>query len=110
KYLREPEPWLKARDEGRLPKGSIIGPYLELFRDRTWTRNLIVGALISSAGVIGLWAIGEYATDLQTKVFTLHYEHELTLDAERDSLSEQEIEARRSDIPAKVENARSNAF
>lgn len=95
KYLHEPEPWLKARDEGRLPKGSVLGPYLELLRDRTWTRNLIVGALISSAGVVGLWAIGEYATDLQRKVFTLHYE-------------QQNVPA--DEIVAQVENARSNAF
>jgi MFS family permease len=95
KYLREPEPWLKVRDEGRLPKGSILGPYLELFRDRTWTRNLIVGALISSAGVVGLWAIGEYAVDLQTKVFTLHYQ-------------EQQVPA--DEIRGMVEHARSNAF
>ena len=95
KYLREPEPWLKARDEGRLPKGSILGPYLAVLRDRTWTRNLIVGALISSAGVIGLWAIGEYATDLQTKVFTIHY---------------QELEVPQAEIAAKVEKARNNAY
>jgi MFS family permease len=95
KYLREPEPWLKARDEGRLPKGSVVGPYLEVLRDRTWTRNLIVGALISSAGVVGLWAIGEYATDLQKKVFTIHYQEQNVPEAE---------------IGPLVENARSNAF
>src|SRR3972149_889440 len=60
KYLREPEPWLKGRDEGRLPQGSILGPYLAVLRDRTWTRNLIVGALISSAGVIGFQGDCEY--------------------------------------------------
>jgi MFS family permease len=95
KYLHEPEPWLKARDEGRLPKGSIIGPYLEVLRDRTWTRNLVVGALISSAGVIGLWAIGEYATDLQKKVFTIHYE---------------ELNVPQAEIAKLVEDARSHAF
>ncbi len=95
KYLREPEPWLRARDEGRLPKGAIIAPYRDLLRDNTWRRNLIVGALISSAGVVGLWAIGEYATDLQNKVFRLHYE------AQR---------APAEDIPGLVADARSNAF
>jgi MFS family permease len=95
KYLREPEPWLKARDEGRLPKGSVLGPYLEVLRDRTWTRNLIVGALISSAGVVGLWAIGEYATDLQKKVFTIHFQEQNVPEAEIGTL---------------VEKARSNAF
>ena len=69
KYLREPEPWLQRKTEGRLPKGSILDPYLELLRDSSWRKNLIVGALISSTGVIGLWAIGEYATDLQENVF-----------------------------------------
>ncbi len=95
KYLHEPEPWLKARDEGRLPKGSILGPYLELLSDSTWTRNLIVGALISSAGVVGLWAIGEYATDLQRKVFRIYFE-------------QQNVAA--DQINALVESARSNAF
>src|SRR5205823_6467338 len=39
-----------------------------------WRRNLIVGALIASTGVIGLWAIGEYTTDLQKKVFGDYYQ------------------------------------
>jgi hypothetical protein len=95
KYLKEPEPWLKAKEEGRLPKGAIIAPYADLLRDKTWTRNLIVGALISSAGVVGLWAIGEYATDLQNKVFKIYYEGQNVPAAE---------------IAGKVANARSNAF
>lgn len=95
KYLREPEPWLKAKEEGRLPKGRILGPYLDVLRDRTWTRNLIVGALISSAGVIGLWAIGEYATDLQRKVFRIYFE-------------QQNVAA--DQIGAMVDDARANAF
>jgi MFS family permease len=73
KYLREPEPWLRLKAEGKLPKGSIWEPYRELVIDRRWRRNLIVGALIASTGVIGLWAIGEYATDLQKFVFNQHY-------------------------------------
>jgi len=74
KFLREPDPWLRAKEEGRLPTGSIWGPYAGLLTDSTWRKNLIVGALISMAGVVGLWAIGEYATDLQTKVFAQYYE------------------------------------
>jgi hypothetical protein len=34
---------------------------------------VIVGALIASTGVIGLWAIGEYATDLQGNIFNAYY-------------------------------------
>ncbi len=95
KYLKEPEPWLKAKEEGRLPKGSIIGPYLGLFNDATWRRNLVVGALISGTGVVGLWAIGEYATDLQVKVFTQHFQ-------------QQDMPA--AEIPIAVTDARSKAY
>jgi hypothetical protein len=95
KYLKEPEPWLKAREEGRLPKGSVIGPYLGLFNDPTWRRNLIVGALISATGVVGLWAIGEYAIDLQVKVFTQYFQ-------------QQNMPA--DEIPIAVSDARSNAY
>jgi MFS family permease len=74
KYLKEPERWLKLKIEGRLPRGSIFAPYAGLLTDARWRKNLIVGALIASTGVVGLWAIGEYAVDLQTSVFRSHYE------------------------------------
>lgn len=73
KYLREPESWLKLKREGKLPKGSILVPYRNLVASTRWRRNLIVGALIASTGVIGLWAIGEYAVDLQSRVFESHF-------------------------------------
>lgn len=76
RFLREPEPWLKAKEEGRLPTGSIWGPYAGLVSDERWRRNLVIGALISLAGVAGLWAIGEYATDLQSKVFTQYFQQQ----------------------------------
>lgn len=76
KFLREPEPWLRAKAEGRLPTGSILSPYAALLADKRWRRNLLVGAVLASTGVIGLWAIGEYAVDLQRFIFRRHYEAE----------------------------------
>jgi MFS family permease len=76
KFLREPEPWLRMKREGRLPTGSILAPYAGLLRELRWRKNLAVGAIIASTGVIGLWAIGEYATDLQTKVFENYYKEQ----------------------------------
>ena len=73
--LKEPEPWLRLKAEGRLPKGSIFAPYAALLADARWRKNLIVGALIASTGVVGLWAIGEYAVDLQNAVFATHFAH-----------------------------------
>lgn len=73
KYLREPEPWLRLKEQDLLPKGGIFAPYKALLGEARWRKNLIVGALIASTGVVGLWAIGEYATDLQSAVFNNYY-------------------------------------
>lgn len=72
-YLKEPESWLRAKEAGTLPKGAIFAPYRDLLKEKHLRKNLIVGAIIASAGVIGLWAIGEYAVDLQNIVFTEYY-------------------------------------
>jgi MFS family permease len=72
-YLKEPESWLRAKAEGRLPKGAILGAYANLLREKQLRKNLVIGAVIASAGVIGLWAIGEYAIDIQTIVFKQYY-------------------------------------
>ncbi len=73
KYLREPEPWLKMRDEGKLPTGSLLQPYFNLWADTRWRRNLIVGAVLATTGVVGLWGIGEYAVDLQKNIFATYF-------------------------------------
>ena len=73
RFLREPAPWLRLKEAGLLPKGNIFAPYVKLFNSHRWRRNLLIGALIASTGVIGLWAIGEYAVDLQRNLFTAYY-------------------------------------
>ncbi len=73
KYLREPESWLALKQSGRLVHGGLFGPYRSLLAAVRWRKNLAVGALIASTGVVGLWAIGEYAVDLQTAVFSNFY-------------------------------------
>ena len=74
RYLREPESWLKLKTEGKLPTGSIFSPYGKLLSNTRWRRNLIVGAIIASTGVVGLWGIGEYSPDIQKTVFKQHFE------------------------------------
>jgi MFS family permease len=78
--LREPEPWLRLKEQGNLPKGSIFGPYLSLLAEKRWRKNLLIGALIAGTGVVGLWAIGEYAVDLQKVVFKTYFEKTLPAD------------------------------
>jgi MFS family permease len=59
KKLKEPESWLKARAEKKK-----LGSFGELFADPRWRRNSIVGMLLASAGVVGLWGIGFFSYDL----------------------------------------------
>ncbi len=73
-YLKEPATWLRLKEQGLLPKGSIFAPYGKLLANKRWRKNLIIGAFIASTGVVGLWAIGEYAVDLQPVVFKQYYQ------------------------------------
>jgi MFS family permease len=60
--LREPERWKKAAAEGAAD--HRLGSLRELFGDPQLRRNAIVGLLLASAGVIGLWGIGFYCFEL----------------------------------------------
>src|SRR4051795_7325536 len=44
RLLREPEPWLRMKERGLLPKGGLLAPYAALFREARWRRNLVIGA------------------------------------------------------------------
>jgi MFS family permease len=77
RYLKEPAAWLKLKESGALERGGIFASYGKLFSSKKWRRNVVVGAMIASTGVIGLWAIGEYAVDLQRAVFRTHYAAQL---------------------------------
>lgn len=77
RYLKEPEPWLKLKASGALHSKGMFSSYVGLFSDPRWRRNVVVGALIASTGVIGLWAIGEYAVDLQRAVFRTFFTKQL---------------------------------
>ncbi|TWT74647.1 putative sialic acid transporter [Posidoniimonas polymericola] len=92
--LKEPEPWLRAKEAGTLPKGAIIAPYAGLVSDARWRRNLIVGAILASTGVIGLWAIGEYAVDIQKVVFQGHFQNEQLIAFQAEGLTDAQAQAR----------------
>lgn len=68
RHLKEPERWQKAvgdQAEAKHHAGSIR----ELFGDPRWRRRVILGMLLASAGVIGLWGIGFFSIDLNRSVF-----------------------------------------
>ncbi len=70
--LKEPESWQKAVAEGVQRKKA--GSLKELFGDPRWRRNTIVGMILASTGVIGLWGIGFFSVDLNQSVFRKIYE------------------------------------
>ena len=78
--LRETDTWLRLKQQGALPK-SAINAYVELFGHPIDRRNLWFGTAISAAGIVGLWAIGEYAIDLQDVIFTNYYRTDHTATA-----------------------------
>ena len=66
--LKEPQRWtdLAAEKSLRERMGAYGG---ELFRDRRWARHALVGLILASAGIIGLWAIGFFSIDLTRAIF-----------------------------------------
>lgn len=61
--LKEPEKWVKAREEGRRT-GVAFGSYASLFGEARWRRPALFGMGLCVAGVIGLWGIGFFAPEL----------------------------------------------
>jgi MFS family permease len=66
--LREPERWQKAAAQYSV--GERLRFYFgELFQNPRWTKNALVGLLLASSGIIGLWGIGFFSIDLQRYIF-----------------------------------------
>ena len=85
--LREPERWQKtagiapgSRAAGADPTAPAppsarkLGSFSELFGDPRWRRNVIVGMLLASSGILGLWGIGFFSPRLVRLVFRGFYE------------------------------------
>ena len=65
--LKEPEKWVKAREEGRRT-GVAFGSYASLFGEARWRRPALLGMMLCVAGVIGLWGIGFFSPELVADV------------------------------------------
>ena len=69
--LKEPETWKAQADAGL---GKQLGSFSELFSNPVLRRNAIVGLIMASSGIIGLWGIGFFSFDLLSPVFRKHFE------------------------------------
>ena len=68
------ERWQAASHDGAAKK--MFQSYAELFGNPVYRKRALVGMLIASAGVIGLWGIGFFAVDLNRSVFRKNFEAE----------------------------------
>ena len=65
--LKEPEKWVKAREQGRAT-GVRFGSYVSLFGETRWRRNALFGMVLCVAGVVGIWGIGFFSPELVNDV------------------------------------------
>ena len=61
--LKEPEKWVRAREEGR-KTGAAFGSYISLFGESRWRKPALLGMILCVSGVIGLWGIGFFSPEL----------------------------------------------
>ena len=61
--LKEPEKWVKAREEGR-QTGARFGSYASLFGEARWRKPALLGMLLCIAGIVGLWGVGFFSPEL----------------------------------------------
>ena len=61
--LKEPEKWVKARQEGK-KTGARFGSYASLLGEARWRKPALLGMLLCVAGVVGLWGVGFFSPEL----------------------------------------------
>jgi MFS family permease len=66
--LKEPEVW-RSLAAGQSFRQRVGAYFTELLANPRWAKNALVGLLLASSGIIGLWGIGFFSIDLQRSVF-----------------------------------------
>ena len=69
--LKEPEKWTHARAAG-IKSGVKFGSYATLLRHPTWSRHAWLGLALCSAGIIGLWGIGNFHPKIVRSIIEAH--------------------------------------
>jgi MFS family permease len=69
--LKEPDKWVRAKAEGD-KKGVKFGSYLVLLKHPTWSKHAWLGLILCSAGIIGLWGIGNFHPKIVRSIIEAH--------------------------------------
>jgi MFS family permease len=70
--VKEPERWVKAKAEGAI-KGIKFGSFSRMLKHKTWRKNAWLGMFACSAGIIGLWGIGNFSPRIVRSIIDAHY-------------------------------------
>lgn len=69
--VNEPEKWVRAKAAGE-KAGVKFGSYAHLLKDPIWSRRAWFGLLLCSAGIIGLWGIGNFHPKIVRSIIAAH--------------------------------------
>ena len=69
--LKEPEKWLRAKAESDRT-GLKLGSYYTLLSDPVWSRHAWLGLVLCSAGIIGLWGLGNFHPKIVRSIIEAH--------------------------------------
>jgi hypothetical protein len=69
--LKEPEKWVKAKAEG-VKAGVKFGSYFSLLKHPTWSKHAWLGLILCSAGIVGLWGIGNFHPKIVRSIIAAH--------------------------------------
>jgi MFS family permease len=69
--VKEPEKWVRAR-ETSAKTGVKFGSYSALLKDPKWSRRAWLGLILCSAGIIGLWGIGNFHPKIVRSIIEAH--------------------------------------
>lgn len=69
--LKEPTKWVDARAEGAR-RGIKFGSYRNLLSHPTWSKHAWLGLIMCSAGIVGLWGIGNFHPRIIRSIIETH--------------------------------------
>jgi MFS family permease len=72
RHLREPPKWVAARNEGAA-RGIQFGSYRRLLTHPEWSKRAWLGLIVCSAGIIGLWGVGNFHPKIVGSIVEQHF-------------------------------------
>jgi MFS family permease len=72
RQLKEPPKWIAARSEGAA-RGIQFGSYRRLLTHPEWRKRAWLGLIVCSAGIIGLWGVGNFHPKIVGAIVEQHF-------------------------------------